>query len=136
MPWLFRTYVSPTGRNDVQKQVDKARDEIVEHFKARLRYLANTPKIDWHEPQAKKLSGVDDIYEIRFQAEKRQHRPLGFFGPGQSEFTILVWSEKKQGRYQPTDAIETAAKRRGQLLARTAQVAALTIDGEKFPPPG
>lgn len=136
MPWRFKTYVSQNGRNDVQKSVDRARPVVIEQFKVRLRYLANTPITGWHEPDAKKLKGVQALYEIRFKAEGRQHRPFGFFGPGPSEFTILVWSEKKQDVYKPPDAIETASKRRVHIVVeKSASTAPLTIDGEEFPPP-
>jgi hypothetical protein len=136
MTWRFKTYVSENGRNDVQKEVDSAHAKVIEQFKARLRYLANTPKLDWHEPHAKKLQSVEGIYEIRFKASGRQHRPLGFFGPGDGDFTILVWAEKKQNVYKPADAINTAAKRRSYVVERTAGTVPLTIDGEEFPPLG
>ncbi|MEW6687557.1 MAG: hypothetical protein AB1452_00570 [Pseudomonadota bacterium] len=136
MAWQFRTFVSPTGRNDVQQAVDEARPEVLEQFQVRVRHLANTQKIDWHEPEAKKLKGVADIYEIRFKAERRQHRPLGFFGPQAGQFTILVWAEKKQDVYKPADAINTASKRRNLVLGGSAQTAPLLIDGENFPPAG
>lgn len=104
-------------------------------FSAAIRYLANTPKIDWQEPKAKKLKGVKDIYEIRFKAEKKQYRPLGFFGPGKDEFTITVWATHKQDIYDPDDAIETASQRRDDVIETRANTSPLTIDGEEFPPP-
>lgn len=134
MAWKFRTYVSPTGRKGVQAEIDRARPAIIVSFSVRLRYLANTAKIDWNEPQAKKLQGVDDIYEIRFKAEKKQYRALGFFGPGVSEFTITVWATHKQNIYDPNDAIETANKRRNEVVKTSASTSSLTIHGEEFPP--
>lgn len=135
MPWRFKTFVSENGRNDTQKELDSARSAIIEHFAARLRHLANTPKIDWHEPHAKKLQGVQDIYEIRFKAQGRQFRPLGFFGPGAGDFTVVVWAGKKQQVYRPADAINTAAERRSFILEGRATAVPLQIDGEEFPPP-
>lgn len=134
MSWTFRTYVSPTGRNDVQKRIDALRSAVLVHFKARLRYLANTPKIDWHEPFAKKLQDVTHIYEIRFKAEKVQYRPLGCFGPGANEFTVLIWASKKQNIYDPSGAIKTADTRRKEIAGGQASCTPLTIDGEEFPP--
>lgn len=134
MAWKFRTYVAPTGRTDVQNSIDKAKGAITEHLKAAVRYLANTPKIDWHEPSAKKLQGVKEIYEIRFKAENKQYRPLGFFGPRPNDFTIIVWATKKQNIYDPPAAIETAVKRRQEVIDGSAANASLKIDGEEFPP--
>lgn len=133
MAWVFRTYVSSSGRSDVQKQINVLAPTVLLHFLTRVRYLANTSKADWHEPQAKKLSGTEDIYEIRFKSAI-QYRPLGFFGPGSSEFTILVWASKKGSVWTPSGAIESAAQRRKAILKGEASCAALQIDGEEFPP--
>lgn len=133
MAWLFRTYVSQSGRNNVQKSVDALAPAVLQHFAARVRYLANTMKVDWHEPQAKKLSGTEGIYEIRFKSAI-QYRPLGFFGPGPDEFTILVWASKKGSVWTPAEAIETAAHRKKAILKGEGSCVALEVDGEKFPP--
>lgn len=125
--------MSPTGRRDVQREIDSLGPSVLPHFSARVRYLANTSKVDWHEPQAKKLSGIEEIYEIRFKSAI-QYRPLGFFGPGENEFTILLWASKKGSVWTPQDAIATAAKRRKAILGREASCSSLQIDGEEFPP--
>ena len=134
MGWIFKTYCSPTGRNDVQSDIDEVNEEVREHLLTRLRYLANTPPIDWHEPQAKKLKGVENVYEIRFKAGNLQYRPLGYFGPGEGEFTILVWAYKKQGVYTPAQAIDTAGKRRKLLDKREAKCVSLQVNGADFLP--
>lgn len=133
MLWTFKTYVSPTGRNDVQSTVDKLDEGVLQHLLTRIRYLANTDKIDWHEPQAKKLAGVKDVYEIRFQANKIQWRPLGYFGPGKNEFTILLWASHKQNIYTPAEAIDTASKRKRHIEDGEAKCATFKVDGENFP---
>lgn len=133
MSWLFRTFVSQTGRSDVQKQIDALSPVVLQHFSTRVRYLANTPKVDWHEPEAKKLQGVEYIYEIRFKSAI-QYRPLGFFGPNSNEFTIVIWASKKGSVWTPSGAIETAQRRRKEVIEGTASCADLQIDGENFPP--
>ena len=136
MAWKFRTYKSSSGRNDVQDAVDGLRDDVLEHFLGRVRYLVNTPnKLDWHEPQAKKLKGVAEIYEIRFKANNVQYRPFGYFGPSEEDITILVWATKKDEKYKPANAIDTADTRREQVKDKSAESVALQIDGEDFPPP-
>lgn len=136
MGWNFKIYRSPTGRSDVQDEIDGLDEGVLEHLLSRLRYLANTPKIDWHEPQAKKLKGVDNVYEIRFKAGNIQYRPLGCFGPGEEDFTILVWAYKKQSVYTPAKAIDTAEKRRKLLSKGEAECVALQINGADFLPVG
>lgn len=129
----FRTYVSQTGRKDVQDTIDDLDVEVIVEFSICLRYLANTPRPDWGD-KLKKLKGVEGIYEIRFKANNAQQRALGFFGPEEDQFTITIWAIHKQDIYKPSDAIKSAGKRRDQIVARQATCDALKIDGEEFPP--
>ncbi len=134
MLWNFKTYISQTGRREVQEKID-ALDEVIRiAFEVRVRYLANTEKSDWKKPHARKLSGVKDVYEIRFKADGIEHRPLGYFGPGACDFTILIWSHKKQDVYTPSDAIKSAEKRRKLAVSGKTEFADLQVDGANFPP--
>ena len=132
--WTFRTYVSPTGRSDVQADIDRLSASCSEHFRRRLDYLAITEKLDWKRPEAAKLVGLNEIYEIRFKADGVQVRPLGCFGPQDRTFTILVWAIKKQSDYRPREALSTSSRRRKELFRGEARSAPLQIDGEDFSP--
>jgi hypothetical protein len=131
--WRFNVFVSPVGSTALQKTIDAQDEAVIQQFKVRVRYLANTPKGDWKKPHALKLQGVTDIYEIRFKANGIERRPFGFFGPGQKEFTILVWATHKQAIYDPNDAIKTADSRRKDIQTGSACCVPLKIDGEEFP---
>ncbi len=133
--WGFKVYVSGVGNESVQKAIDSLDEAVIEHFKARVRYLKNTPIGDWKEPQAIKLSGVKNIYEIKFFANNVQYRPLGFFGPGAKEFTIVIWATHKQRIYEPHDAIKTASTRRDYIEKGKASSVPLKVNGEEFPVP-
>ncbi|WP_239250057.1 hypothetical protein [Candidatus Nitrotoga sp. M5] len=131
--WKFMVYISPTGSTALQKQIDEIDEVVIQKFKTRVRYLSNTFKRDWNRPHARKLKGATDIYEIRFEANGVQQRPIGFFGLLSNDFTILIWATHKQDIYDPAEAIETASKRRDFLKKGTASNSPLQIDGEKFP---
>lgn len=131
--WKLNVFISPTGSNSVQKEIDAQDEAVIQAFKVRIRYLANTPKSDWKKPHALKLQGVTDIYEVRFKANGVQFRPFGYFGPGAKEFTILVWATHKQDIYDPNDAIKTADTRRKDVQAGRARCVPLKVDGEEFP---
>jgi hypothetical protein len=75
--------------------------------------LAATPRASWGMPDFKPLGG--GIFEIRFKADGRQYRPLGYDGPGPHEFTVLVGAYKKMNRWTPPDARKTAVKRRKEI---------------------
>lgn len=56
-----------------------------------------------------------DYYEIRFQADKVQQRPIGYFGPKSNEFTILLWATEKGNRLLPVGWFDVAERRRLQI---------------------
>lgn len=134
MGWQFLTYVSSTGRRDVQKTIDRLSTQAEERFLAELRWLFETPIGEWHEPRAKKLRGYDDLYEMRFVADKKQIRPIGYFGPSPNQFTILIWASHKQNVYTPQDALDSAERRRKEIRGGRGTVAPIQVAGEGFPP--
>ncbi len=135
MRWRFSTYVKESGKASVQKSIDGFDDYGQAQFAARVKYLAATSAPnDWSEPQALKLSGVTDLYEIRFKNARKQTRAIGFFGPDSDEFTITVVATHKCNVYTPVDAIQTAGKRRDEIVADPLRRSSLKIDGEDFPP--
>ena len=136
MDWKFTVYVSSTGRSDVQDEVNRLNVEALERFAAAVRYLAITPKSEWNEPKAKKLTGYKELYEIRFIANNVQLRPIGYFGPEAYQFTILIWATHKQNVYKPSDAFGSSIRRKKAIHEKTAWIATLQIDGEDFPPDG
>lgn len=75
--------------------------------------LAATHRTAWGMPDFKPLGG--GIFELRFKAEGKQYRPLGYDGPGPRQFTILVGAYKKMKKWTPRDAQKTALKRRKEI---------------------
>lgn len=135
--WRFRTYVSSTGRTEVQDTINRYDDFSREAFSRAVAHLAAAALERWDMPHARKLHGKHlRLYEIRFKANRCATRALGYFGPGPDEFTITKICTHKQNVYSPHDAIETAASRAEQVSSGSAASAALQIDGEDFPPDG
>ena len=132
LPWVYKVYVSAAGRSDAQDGIDRLSLVSKEHLRTRLKYLAETKVLEWKRPHAAKLKGVSDIYEVRFCSDKKQYRPLGFFGPDANEFTVLVIAIEKGAKYDPHSAIDTADTRRKNLLKGEGASVRLKIDGEDF----
>lgn len=132
--WKFLTFVSPSGRQDVQSALDRYGDDDREAFSRAVAHLAVQTHDKWHEPHAKKLKGQQQLYEVRYRAHGCQTRALGYFGPQPGQFTITLLCTHKQNVYKPHDAFAIAGRRAQQIEAGTAAVAALQIDGEDFPP--
>ncbi|MDO8291468.1 MAG: hypothetical protein Q7T29_01170 [Gallionella sp.] len=128
----FKIFVSATGSDALQQYIDGLDPAVIQKFKTRVKYLKNIPVIDWKTFGVKKLKGFE-ILEIKLDANKKEHRPLGYFGPGKNEFTILEWATHKQDIYDPHNAIKTANSRRTFVENGSASCVPLKIDGEEFP---
>lgn len=61
------------------------------------------------------------IWELGFQADKRQYRILGVFGKKRKQATLLVGCNHKQRVYTPPDALDLAFERSKKLLRGEAR---------------
>lgn len=124
MTFEFRSYRSATGRNDVSAEYEGGTDELQAGLDVALNYLVHLPRMKWSNPRthAARLSKQDwpDFYEIRFFANRTQQRPIGFFGPDENVFTIVMWCTEKGGKIIPTTWFKTAFTRRQEILDGTS----------------
>jgi hypothetical protein len=111
--WTFLTYVSPNGVQEVPQWYDAQSPKVQAAFDQRIRVLRQMEPHEWVEPYVKKLRGqCTGLVEIRFKADRVQHRPLGFYGPSRSEFTILLCAREIGDRFDPLDACAIALRRK------------------------
>ena len=132
--WRFETYVSPSGRQDVQDTIDRYGEYDLASFSRAVAHLAVSTKDQWNEPQAKKLKNEDPLFEIRYKADRCATRALGYFGKSGQSFVIVLICTHKQNVYKPHDAFKTARSRAQQVDGGTAKTIPLQVDGEDFPP--
>jgi hypothetical protein len=135
MPLSYFCYVSPTDRCEVLSHYDKATAEAQAGLDTALEYLENLSREKWAHPRthAARLDKQKwpNFYEIRFKANNVQQRPIGFFGPGDNEFTFVIWCTEKS-KLLPDTWFNTANDRRLAILDGTATKKPLyKKDGEK-----
>ena len=109
----FKYYRTVKGTNVVEEWIDALTPKVRAKIRAIITYLS-IQRI-WKRPYAAKLSDKD-IWEIRIISNNVQYRLFGCFGPKQNDFTLLVGAIKKDGKYNPTKAINTADKRSKLIL--------------------
>jgi phage-related protein len=114
-------YVTGGGRGVVtewyHKELSKAAGA---EFDDVLRYLAITPRDDWKRPEYAPLSG--GISEVRFKADRKEFRPLGFFLLESRQYVLLIGASKKMKTYDPPDAKKTAARRMKEVVEGRARI--------------
>lgn len=109
------------ARGVIEKWVDKEIEFEAEiEFHATLRVLAVAARDLWTRPEYAPFD--PEISEIRFFANKLQHRVFGFFLLDASQYVMLIGATKKGKTYTPRDAVETARNRRKLIIANRSQI--------------
>ena len=127
--WAFRSFVTDRGDSEVSTWYEAQTPKVQAKFDTTLRYLRDRPS--WGLPYTDVLTEGDcnGIIEIRFQAEKVQHRPLGFQGPLKREFTILNFATEHNFKLKPPESCQTANRRKALVIAnREARSCAWTVE--------
>jgi Phage derived protein Gp49-like (DUF891) len=103
-------------KSDVRETYENGSPRLKARTLSRLKILAGLPRTQWHESYFKKLSGpCEGLWEIRFEADNVQQRPLGFHISG-NEFVILFWAREKGDKFVPKKACEIALRRKAEIL--------------------
>lgn len=107
--WTFKTFINGHGRDefkawyDARTKKEQAKiDRLISHLKI--------TKI-WGRPYSGKLHGYDELFELIIELNNVQWRPIGFYGPGKNEFTILTVAMEKGSKFEPKDAPDKAERR-------------------------
>ena len=106
--WTMLVYVDDRRRTAIEKWSLGFSQTAKSILDRRLMYLSATRC--WGRPHASKLRGYSKLWEIRFENMRVQYRPLGFFGPGRKEFTILIGAYERDGKFDPLNAPKIAEK--------------------------
>jgi hypothetical protein len=91
-------------------------------FRAVLNGLRDQPIEGWIRPAGfDRLGGqYRELGKLRFKVGNVQHRPLGFFGPGQRQFALLIWATERDQKYDPPGVRDTALSRMNEIKAGRA----------------
>lgn len=116
--WTFWDYLSDQGKNYIEDWVEKTLSvSEQEEFSALLRNLRNMDR--WkHEPFYKSISAgkTRGLGELRFDGDRKKLRVFGADEKGSiNRYVLLIGCSHKQRVYDPPNAMETAARRKGFL---------------------
>ena len=115
--WIFRSYRLARGTDEIDEWYSALRPKLRAKVLTGLEYLRDHPIQDWVRPRVAPLHGeCKGLNEIRFRLGKVQWRLIGFFGPGQNEFTIVIIAMEKNGRFEPRDTCKMAQHRKLKII--------------------
>jgi hypothetical protein len=116
LKWTFRSYVGQDGSDVIKDWYDSAESQTRGAFRSKLQYLGRIDKLQWRRPVFDTLSGdCDGLWEIRFEANGKPWRPLGFF-QGTSTFTLVICATKNGRRWIPSNACSVGLNRKAEIL--------------------
>lgn len=131
--WNIKCYVASNGSSQVQSAYDSGSAALKAELEVELEYLKIRGREEWRRPHAAKLTKCDDFrdfYEIRMYSDRVQQRPIGYFGPGANDFTILLWATEKGGKLYPENWCKKANRLRKEIRDGIATVKVLKLEGD------
>ena len=112
--WAIKFFCASNGRQEFLRDYDRQSAAARAEFRATINGLRDQPDITgWARFNGfDRLSGkYRCLGKLRFKADRVQHRPLGFFGPGLRTYTLLIWATERDGEYDPPGVRDTALRR-------------------------
>ena len=91
--WTFFDFLDMNDKSVIAKWMESLPVGAQAKIDARLLQMRGIEI--WLPKWTKFLVGHDKIIELRIPYNKVQYRPLGCYGPGQKEFTLLVGAIEK-----------------------------------------
>lgn len=139
-PWRFRCYVSADGVDQIRAWYEGQSSEVRRKFLSRLLALRGLPFAEWQLPLFRWLHGdAHGLGEARFKADRVQQRPLGFQGPGEDVFTLVLCANEKGGAFVPRNATELGLRRKAEIennvIARSQSCWLFDDSGPDIPAP-
>jgi hypothetical protein len=114
MPWEFLNYLSMSGVDEIDEWEDTIPAKAVARLDWVLTFLRTAPQLK--RPYVGTRANYSTHYEIVVTSFGREFRPLGCYGPGKQQFTLLVGAEEKGGALVPKNADSTADDHRKIIM--------------------
>ena len=106
--WTFLDFLEADGGNAIRAWLQRLPQEAQATVDARLLQMAGMAP-PWPEKWISSIKGYPGLIELRISCNRVQYRPLGFYGPGRLEFTLLIGTVEK-GKIRK-GVLDTAAAR-------------------------
>src|ERR1700761_7365012 len=114
--WTFWDYIDERGTNPIRAWLTDKR-QVPTKGRAKIQrillQLAGTAL--WARPLASNLDDYPNIVEIRIQWMNTQYRLLGYRGPEDRAFTLLIPALEKDDKFVPPNAPVIATNRMNQV---------------------
>lgn len=129
--WTFYDFLDGRGVNLIRQWLDGLPEKASAKIDARILYMRMVPI--WPEQYVSSLVGWPDLVELRVVSAGNQYRPLGFYGPGRREFTIVLGATEK-GKL-PKRVLQAADDNRKFAIADRSRITEHVFEKASIPEP-
>lgn len=105
--WIIKAFKG--SRNEIIEWLNSLEPNHKQKVEAFIRRLEIIEK--WDSKYFTPLVGYHRIYEIKIKFKNVLYRPLGCYGPGRKEFTLLIGAKEVSNKFKPKEAPTNAQKR-------------------------
>ena len=119
-PWTFFDYLTERGENDIHTWLNSEAVTKAAKVKINARIIALQGFPIFPEQYISAYSGWPKLLELRIVSNGVQYRPLGFYGPGRGQFSLVIGGVEK-GKI-PRRLLEAADERRNTVVANPNRV--------------
>jgi len=116
--WTFYDFLDARDVNLIRQWLNTLPDKARAKINTRLLFMRVI--LVWPEQYVSALKGWPELVELRVVSAGNQYRPLGFYGPGRREFTLVLGAIEK-GKL-PDRVLEVADGNRRVALAERARI--------------
>jgi hypothetical protein len=121
--WHFYDYITERGTNPIEEWLmDKRAVPTKARAKINILLLRLAGVQLWTRPEASNLDGYPGIVEIRIRWMQTQFRLLGFRGPFERQFSLLVPAVEKDDEFVPQSAPSIAHHRMNEVIENRRKV--------------
>ena len=118
----FYDYVSARDENVIETWLNEIPVVAKAEIQVKLLLLRNVHHLTRPDVGFLRGGDCDGLIEIRVKAKNVQYRPLGYYGPGNAQVTLLIGAKEKGGQLEPRTACVTAQRRKGDISEGKASI--------------
>lgn len=118
--WRFLAFQYRVNSRPLDEWLTGLEVDSFNAFSDILNRLEVLPRHEWKRPDFDVLHGdqYQGMGEIRFKADRKVYRVIGWFGPGRVSLRFTLLDACKKQRADITDCYESARKRRDILISQ------------------
>ena len=130
--WRFFDFLNQAGNNEIHKWLHEQGAIVRAKVNALIRNLEKLDRAFERPDKVGLLSKPpckgENLIELILKVNNVQYRPIGWYGPGTREVTLLFGATEKDDQFVPKNACSTAIERKKDVIRDRRRICEHRID--------